>query len=290
MGGAMVARLVSNGHEVVVTGRTPERVQRAVAAGATAAADMKELVGKLGKNPIVWIMIPSDAVEDEIAGLVDLMPHGGTIIDGGNSDYRQTKRRAALTAERGVQLVDVGTSGGILAATAGYCLMIGGDKATADNLRPLFEALAQPSGWGYFGPAGAGHYVKMIHNAVEYGMMESYAEGYRLLKDGQDFTSLNLAQIAGVWQHGSIVASTLNGLVGESLRANPNLDGIDGYVAESGEARWALETAKAQNLPQPAIQAAFDVRVQSQQGQTHFGTKLLAAMRNAFGGHAINKP
>jgi 6-phosphogluconate dehydrogenase len=234
-------------------------------------------------------MIPADAVEDEMAAVIDLMPHGGTIIDGGNSDYRQTMRRAGLAAERGVQLVDVGTSGGILAAKDGYCLMIGGDRATADTLRPLFEALAQPGGWGYFGPAGAGHYVKMVHNAIEYGMMESYAEGYRLLSEGRSFPSLNLSQIALVWQHGSIVASTLNSLTGEIFRANPTLDGIDGFVAESGEAKWALETAKDESIPQPAIQAALDVRTASQAGDTSFATKLLAAMRNAFGGHAINK-
>jgi 6-phosphogluconate dehydrogenase len=289
MGGHMVERLIKDGHEIIVTGRNPERVARATAAGATAVAGRAELVKALGKDPIVWLMIPADVVEDEMSALIDLMPHGGTIIDGGNSDYRQTMRRAALAAERGVQVLDVGTSGGILGATAGYCLMVGGDKATADRLQPLFTALAQPSGWGYFGPAGAGHYVKMVHNAIEYGMMESLAEGFRLLKDGHDFPGLNLAQLAGTWQHGSVVASLLNELTGQALRSNPTLDGIDGYVAESGEARWTLEVAKDQNIPMPAIQAAFDVRLASQQGETNFATKLLAAMRNAFGGHAINK-
>jgi 6-phosphogluconate dehydrogenase len=245
MGGHMVERLIKDGHEIIVTGRNPERVARATAAGATAVAGRAELVKALGKDPIVWLMIPADVVEDEMSALIDLMPHGGTIIDGG--------------------------------------------KATADRLQPLFTALAQPSGWGYFGPAGAGHYVKMVHNAIEYGMMESLAEGFRLLKDGHDFPGLNLAQLAGTWQHGSVVASLLNELTGQALRSNPTLDGIDGYVAESGEARWTLEVAKDQNIPMPAIQAAFDVRLASQQGETNFATKLLAAMRNAFGGHAINK-
>jgi 6-phosphogluconate dehydrogenase len=289
MGGHMVARLVEGGHEIIVTGRNAGRVAAAVNSGATSVDGYKELVSALGDKPIVWLMIPYDVVEDEMSKIIDLMPHGGTIVDGGNSDYRQTVRRAKLAAERGVQLVDAGTSGGILGAEAGYCIMVGGDQATAEHLTPLFETLAQPSGWGYFGGPGAGHYVKMVHNAIEYGLMEAYAEGYRLLKDGHDFPGLDLAKLAGVWQHGSVITSLLNQLCGEALRANPNLDGIDGYVAESGEARWTLESAKDQGLPMPAIQAAFQVRLDSQQGKVNFGTKLLAAMRNLFGGHAINK-
>lgn len=290
MGGNMVGRLVKGGHEVLVTGRNPEHVAAAAAeTGATVAKDYAELVKRLGDNPVVWLMLPADVVEGEMSKVIDLMPHGGTIVDGGNSDYRQTKRRAALAAERGVQLVDAGTSGGILGATAGYCIMVGGDKPTVDHLEPLFQALAQPGGWAYIGPAGSGHYVKMVHNAIEYGMMESLAEGFNLLKNGADFPGLNLAQIAGIWQHGSVVESLLNRLTGEALRQSPELDGIDGYVAESGEARWTLEVAKEQNLPMPAVQAAMDVRLASQQGQTSFGTKLLAAMRHGFGGHAINK-
>ncbi|HEY2004040.1 MAG TPA: decarboxylating 6-phosphogluconate dehydrogenase [Candidatus Saccharimonadia bacterium] len=290
MGGNMVGRLVKAGHEVVVTGRNPEHVAQAASeTGASAAADYKTLVGDLGPDPIVWLMIPSDVIENEMAKIIDLMPKGGIIVDGGNSDYRETKRRAALAAERGVTLVDAGTSGGILGATAGYCIMVGGDKAAIDRLAPLFQALAQPGGWAHMGPAGSGHYVKMIHNAIEYGMMESLAEGFNLLKTGHDYPDLNLAQIAAIWQHGSVVESLLNRLTGEALRANPNLEGIDGFVAETGEARWTLETAASQDLPMPAIQAAMDVRLASQQGHTNFGTKLLAAMRHGFGGHAINK-
>lgn len=290
MGGNMVGRLIKGGHEVLVTGRNPEHVAAAAAeTGATAAKDYADLVHNLGDNPVVWLMLPSDVVEGEISKIIDLMPKGGVIVDGGNSDYRETKRRAGLAAERGVTLVDAGTSGGILGATAGYCIMVGGDKPAVDRLEPLFQCLAQPGGWAYMGPAGSGHYVKMIHNAIEYGMMESLAEGFNLLKNGSDYQDLNLAQIAGIWQHGSVVESLLNRLCGEALRQSPGLDGIDGFVAESGEARWTLETAKEQNLPMPAVQAAMDVRLASQQGQTNFGTKLLAAMRHGFGGHAINK-
>ena len=291
MGGNMVGRLVKGSHEVLVTGRNPEHVAAAAAeTGATAADSYEDLMRRLGKDPVVWIMIPSDSVEEEMSKLFDLMSRGGgTIVDGGNSDYRQTKRRAALAAERGVTLVDAGTSGGILGATAGYCIMVGGDKPTVDRLEPLFRDLSQAGGWGYFGPAGAGHYVKMVHNAIEYGMMESLAEGFNLLKNGSDFPDLNLAQLAGVWQHGSVVESLLNRLCGEALRTNPNLDGIDGFVAETGEARWTLEVAAEQKFPMPAIQSAMDVRKASQEGKINFGTKLLAAMRAGFGGHALNK-
>jgi len=290
MGGHMVARLVKAGHEVLVTGRNPEHVaQAAKDSGATAVADYKAMVHDLGPDPVVWLMIPSDVVEEEMKKVINLMSKGGVIVDGGNSDYRQTKRRAALAAEHGVTLVDAGTSGGILGATAGYCVMVGGDKPAVDRLSPLFQALAQPEGWAYMGPAGSGHYVKMVHNAIEYGMMESLAEGFNLLNTGADYPDLDLAAIAGIWQHGSVVESLLNRLTAEALRQNPNLDGIDGFVAESGEARWTLETAQAQNVPMPAVQAAMDVRLASQQGHIGFGTKLLAAMRHGFGGHAINK-
>jgi 6-phosphogluconate dehydrogenase len=289
MGKQVLQRLLNDKHEVVVISSKPETLEEAKGWGAEIAQDRPELLKKLGADPIVWIMIPSDVVEDEISGIIDLMPHGGTIVDGGNSDYRQTRRRAALAAERGVQLVDSGTSGGIHGLEHGFSMMIGGDKPTVDKLRPIFESLAQPSGWGHFGPAGAGHFVKMVHNAIEYGMMESYAEGYRLISEGGDYPGVDLALAASVWQHGSIIASSLNGLTGEILRSNPTLDGIDGFVNATGEALWTLQRAKEVDIPMPAIQAAMDVRVASQTGTVNFATKLLAAMRTAFGGHAINK-
>jgi 6-phosphogluconate dehydrogenase len=289
MGKQVVQRLLHDHHEVVVISSKPETLAEAKGWGAETAEDRADLVKKLGKDPVVWIMIPADAVEDTMSQLIDLMPHGGTIVDGGNSDYRETRRRAGLAAERGVTLIDSGTSGGIHGLDNGFSMMVGGDKATVDRLQPVFATLAQPSGWAYFGPAGAGHFTKMVHNAIEYGIMESYAEGFRLLKESGDYPTLDLALASSVWQHGSIIQSSLNDLTGQILRSNPNLDGIDGFVAESGEAKWTLERAKEVGIPTPAIQAAFDVRVASQQGQAHFGTKLLAAMRNAFGGHALNK-
>jgi 6-phosphogluconate dehydrogenase len=291
MGGHMVARLVQADHEIIITGRNPEHVAAAAKeTGATLAGSYADMVAQLGADPIVWLMVPADAVDDQLAELMPHLPKGAVIVDGGNSDFRNTLRRAKLAEDHGLHLVDCGTSGGILGATAGYCLMVGGDPAVAKRLEPVFTALAQPGGWGHLGPTGAGHYIKMIHNAIEYGLMESYAEGYRLLHDGQSFHGLDLASIAEVWQHGSIVASGLNGLAVNIFRANPDLAGIDGYVAETGEARWTLEQAAAEHIELPAIQTAMDVRKASQAGRVHFGTKLLAALRQAFGGHAIGKP
>jgi 6-phosphogluconate dehydrogenase len=289
MGEQILERLLKGGHEVIVISSKPEKLEHAKSLGAGTADGLPDLVHKLGKNPVVWLMIPADAVENQMATLLDLMSHGGTIVDGGNSDYRETRRRAQLTSERGVQLVDVGTSGGIMGLDHGFSMMVGGSTEAVEALRPAFETLAQVGGWAHFGPGGAGHFTKMVHNAIEYGMMESYAEGYHLLKESGDYPGLDLALAAKVWQHGSIIESKLNELTGQVLRTNPELTGIDGYVAESGEARWTIERAEAVNLPLPAIKAAFDVRVASQQGQVNFGTKLLAAMRNAFGGHDINK-
>lgn len=286
MGSNMVARLLEHGHEVVVLNRSPEPVNAAVSLGAEAASDYKDLVNKL--NPvIVWLMLPEDVTEDHFNELLGIVPSGATIIDGGNSNFNNSIRRAKLAAKQGVHFLDVGTSGGILGRKQGYALMVGGQKEAADRLAPIFESLAPPSGWGYMGPAGSGHYVKMIHNGIEYGMMESLAEGYRLLKEGP-VKKLDLGQIASVWQHGSIVESLLNDLAGQALAQDPDLSDIEGVVAESGEARWTLETARQANIDMPAIQTSFDVRLKSQSGQTNFATKLLAAMRNKFGGHQLN--
>lgn len=286
MGGNMVARLLESGHEVVVLNRSPEPVQAAVKLGAKAASDYKDLVSQLDPV-IVWLMLPEDVTEDHFNQVLPLLPKGSILIDGGNSNFNNSIRRAKIAAEKGIHFLDVGTSGGILGRKQGYALMIGGDDESVKTLAPVFDSLAPQDGWGHFGPAGSGHYVKMIHNGIEYGMMESLAEGYRLLKEGP-FNNMDLAKIAGVWQHGSIVESLLNELTRQALEENPQLEGIDGVVAESGEARWTLETAKAHDIEMPAIQTSFDVRIKSQAGQTDFRTKLLAAMRNKFGGHKLN--
>lgn len=198
------------------------------------------------------------------------------------------KKHAELVSSRGSILLDVGTSGGIWGYENGFSMMVGGDEQSFKTIEPALKTLAAPQGaYDYFGPSGSGHFVKMVHNAVEYGMMESLAEGYRLLKEGP-YANIDLAAAAEVWQHGSVVVSWLNDLCRQVLKENSTLKNIDGVVAESGEARWALETARKLQLPMPAIQSAFDVRLASQQGQTTFATKLLAAMRNKFGGHKIN--
>lgn len=288
MGSPMVARLVAGGHEVVVSNRSQGPIDEIMKQGALGAKDKQDLVNQLGDEVVIWLMVPSNVVDSELDALLPLLPKNSVIIDGGNSNFNQTLERHKRLQEAGITMVDVGTSGGILGATAGYCLMIGGDEQVVQKLAPLFETLAQPEGWQHVGPNGSGHYVKMVHNAIEYGMMQSYAEGYRLLKEGY-FADINLAKAGAVWQHGSIVDSKLNELCVEALKENPELNGIEGFVAESGEARWALETAQKHNLSMPAISAAFNVRLASQKGEVNFATKLLAAMRNKFGGHALNK-
>lgn len=257
-----------------------------VALGAKRGENLTNFA-KLMDPVVVWLMVPYDVVDAQFEMIASQVPKGSIIIDGGNSDFRFTQRRAAAAHERGLFFVDVGTSGGILGGEHGFSMMVGGDDQAVEVIKPLMDALAQPFGWHHFGPAGSGHFVKMVHNAIEYGMMESYAEGYRMLKDGP-YKSLDLAEAGRVWQNGSIIASLLNELTQQALAENPNLEGIEGVVAESGEARWTLEVAKQINMPMPAIEAAFNVRLKSQQGEINYATKLLAAMRNKFGGHQIN--
>jgi 6-phosphogluconate dehydrogenase len=288
MGLPMVERLQKGGHHVIVIDHHQENIDRAVAAGADSAKDEQELLGKLGDPAIIWLMIQSKYVDAQLDVLLPMLPKGSIIIDGGNSDYRLTRERAKRITEAGMSMVDVGTSGGVLGAENGYCMMVGGDEKAAETIEPLIAAMAQEGGHQYFGPSGAGHFVKMVHNAIEYGVMEAYAEGYRIIKEA-DYPGLDLGALGNVWQHGSIITSSLNELCANELTRNPELDGIDGYVAENGEARWTLEVAKEKQIPAPAIQSSFDVRIESQNGKVSFATKLLAAMRNGFGGHALNK-
>jgi 6-phosphogluconate dehydrogenase len=286
MGSNMVARLLEKGVEVVVMNRSPEPVAEAVKLGAVAAKNYTDLISQL-ETVVVWLMLPSDILDAKYRELLPLLPKGAIVIDGGNSDYRLSRERAVTAKQHGVSFIDVGTSGGILGRKSGYSLMVGGEPAAVEKISPVLDALSSPGGWRHFSDPGSGHYVKMVHNAIEYGVMESYAEGYRMLKEGP-FKDIDLAAAGEVWQHGSIIESKLNELTQQALAENPDLAGIDGVVAESGEARWTLETAKDIEIPLPAIQASFDVRLASQKGQTSFATKLLAAMRNKFGGHQIN--
>jgi 6-phosphogluconate dehydrogenase len=290
MGGQIARKLLEGGLTVVAHNRSAASIKAMVDLGALPAYSQAEAVAALtSETAIVWLMVPSEAVDAELAVWLKLLPQGSIIIDGGNSDFRQTKQRAELVAAQGSHLIDVGTSGGIWGYQNGFSMMIGGEEATYQTVEEVFKILAQPTGaYHWFGASGAGHYVKMVHNAIEYGMMESLAEGYRLLQEGP-YANLNLAAAGEVWQHHSVITSWLNELSRDALQVNPQLTGITGMVAESGEARWALEVAKNQNISVPAIQASFDVRLQSQQGQINFATKLLAAMRNAFGGHQLNQ-
>jgi 6-phosphogluconate dehydrogenase len=290
MGFQIAQKLAESGHTVIAHNRSPEPVQRAAAFGALPSTTKEEVVTLFGSDQVVvWVMLPADVVEDEINAWLDVAPKGSILIDGGNTDFRRTIEHAKTVAARGSALVDVGTSGGVWGIKNGFSMMAGGDPAAFQVVEPCLQTLALPRGaYHHFGPSGSGNYVKMVHNAIEYGMMESLAEGYRMLKEGP-YDALDLAAAGDVWQHSSVVTSWLNELSRDALRESPTLAGIDGYVAENGEARWTLEVAKERNIPLPSIQAAFDVRLASQQGETNFATKLLAAMRNKFGGHAINK-
>jgi 6-phosphogluconate dehydrogenase len=287
MGGSMTKRLVSHGHEVVAYDPNEEARSAAEKSGVHAVSSRGKLLDEL-KEELLWLMIPSQFVDEELDELLKEVGEGAIIIDGGNSDFRLSQKRAERCKKNGVIFIDVGTSGGILGLEQGYSMMIGGDEASIKRLSPIFDALAPKDGWAWFGDNGSGHYVKMVHNAIEYGLMEAYAEGYRLLKEGS-YKDIDLAKAGEVWQHGSIIQSLLNELSASALLENPTLNGIGGFVHESGEARWALEVAKEHQIDMPAIESAFAVRIASQNGETHFATKLLAAMRNKFGGHAINK-
>ena len=289
MGGQIAKKLVEGGHEVVAHNRSPEKVDEAKEFGAIPAYTEQEVIDAFGSEPVVvWIMLPAEVINFKVDEWLTMVPAGSTIIDGGNSDYRGDALRAKRARDVGVELLDVGTSGGVWGLENGFSMMVGGNREHYDKLVPVLDTLAAPRGGHHlFGETGTGHFVKMVHNAIEYGMMQSLAEGYRVLREGP-YKELDLAAAGDVWQQSSVVTSWLNDLTRQALHENPNLDGISGVVAESGEARWTLETAKELGIPMPAIQASFDVRLASQQGTVDFSTKLLAAMRAKFGGHDIN--
>lgn len=291
MGMQIARKLAESGqHTVIAHNRSPEPIDQAVSYGAIAASSIQDALKHfVDEKPVVWVMLPAEITDEQMHAWADAMPNGGIIINGGNSDYRQTKILNEELRAKGIKLVDVGVSGGIWGYENGFPMMAGSDDPTAfEAIEPALKTLSLPGGaYSRFGSSGAGHYTKMIHNAIEYGIMQSLGEGYRLLKEGP-YEDINLAAAGELWQHHSVITSWLNQLSAEALKENPELEGISGYVAESGEARWALETAKEFNIEVPAIQASFDVRLQSQQGITNFATKLVAAQRNKFGGHNPN--
>jgi 6-phosphogluconate dehydrogenase len=291
MGMQIVCKIAESEHTVIAHNRSPEPIDEAANFGAVPAKTKQEVLDAFGSDQVVlWVMLPADIVDAQVDEWLSLVPKRSIIIDGGNSDYRLTQKLNKKITDAGSMLIDIGTSGGVWGYQNGFSMMVGGDSQEAfATLEPILKVLSAPEGAYYhFGPSGNGHYVKMVHNAIEYGMMESLAEGYRMLREGP-YKDTDLAAAGDVWQHHSVITSWLNELSQAALAENPQLDGIDGYVAESGEARWTLETAKDLGIPMPSIQASFDVRLASQKGEVNFATKLLSAMRNKFGGHQLNK-
>ena len=290
MGMQIARKLSESGHTVIAHNRSSQPLKEAVSYGAVAAYTKNDVLEAFNHEVVaVWLMLPSEITDNEVMEWAEVMPQGSILINGGNSDYRRTKQLSEKVSQKGMHLVDVGVSGGVWGYERGFPLMIGADDPSVyESLKPIFEALVVPDGaYARYGTSGAGHYVKMVHNAIEYGMMQSLGEGYRLLHDGP-YPSVDLAEAGRVWQHRSVIESWLNELTRQAVEENPELVGIDGYVAESGEARWALETAHQLGFNLPAIQAAFDVRLASQSGETNFATKIVAAQRNKFGGHNLN--
>ena len=290
MGANMVNRLVRGGHRVVGFARSPDAVQAVVNFGAVGATSLADLVGKLAAPRVVWLMVPSgQPVDDNIAALLGLLQPGDTIIDGGNSYYRDTLRRAQRIAPTGIQFVDCGTSGGIWGLTEGYSMMIGGDAALVARLAPIFQTLAPGAdrGWGRVGPSGAGHFVKMVHNGIEYGLMQAYAEGFAVMGAKREF-GLDLTQVSEIWRYGSVVRSWLLDLTASALHDNPTLAGVSPFVVDSGEGRWTVTEAMDLNIPAPVITLALQSRLRSRETDP-FTEKLLAVMRNKFGGHDIKK-
>jgi 6-phosphogluconate dehydrogenase len=290
MGMNMAQRLIRGGHRVVGNARSEETIQEAEAIGVVGAHSVEELVGLLSTPRVVWVMVPAgDATESVIDSLIPLLSRDDIIIDGGNSNYKDSVRRAAELADYGLHFVDAGTSGGIWGLSEGYSLMVGGEEQVVDFLRPIFETLAPApdQGWGRVGPAGAGHFTKMVHNGIEYGMMQSFAEGFEILKAKQEF-ALDLPQISRIWQRGSVVRSWLLDLIVNVMAEDPSLEDIEAYVADSGEGRWTVFEAIDLDLSAPVITAALQRRIRSRQ-QEPYADKLVAAMRNQFGGHAVKK-
>jgi 6-phosphogluconate dehydrogenase len=291
MGLNMVKRLAKGGHEVIAFNRSPGPVQEAVASGAVGAESLEDVVAKLPTPRIVWLMLPAGEVtETHIYKLTNMLKPGDLIIDGGNSNWKDTVRRAAMLRPHSINYVDVGTSGGIWGITEGYSMMVGGEDEAVALIRPALETLAPApdKGWGHVGPSGAGHYVKMVHNGIEYGMMQAYAEGFEILRARKEF-NLNLHQIGQIWQTGSVVRSWLLDLTVNALAQNPELPDIAGWVADSGEGRWTVFEGIDLDVPAPVITLSLMMRFVSRQNES-YAAKLLAAMRNQFGGHAVKRP
>ena len=290
MGGNMVQRLLRGGHRVVVYARMEEQVQAMVQLGAVGSSSIADMVAQLATPRTVWVMVPAGEVtESVVKAVADVLSSGDTIIEGGNSYYKDSVRRAAALKEHGIFFLDAGTSGGVWGLQEGYSLMVGGDTKAFRRVEPVFQTLAPgpDKGYGHVGPAGAGHFVKMVHNGIEYGMMQAFAEGFELMQTKREF-DLDLLRISEIWRYGSVVRSWLLDLTAAALREDPNLESLQAYVEDSGEGRWTVLESIELGIPAPVIALALQARFRSRQDQP-FGARLLAAMRNQFGGHAVKR-
>jgi 6-phosphogluconate dehydrogenase len=288
MGGNMAERLKLGGHQVVGFDFDAEAVAHLTASGNLGVSSLEDLAHKLEGRRAIWIMVPQGKpVDDTIAKLEPHLNPGDILIDGGNSYYKDSMRRYQEVTAKGFQFADVGTSGGVWGLKEGYSMMIGGDKDVVDYLRPIFETLApgRDKGWGHVGPAGAGHFVKMVHNGIEYGMMQAYAEGFTVMDKKEEF-HLNLPRIAQIWRYGSVVRSWLLDLTADALAGNPTLDGLQAYVVDSGEGRWTVFEAFDLNVSAPVITESVIRRIRSRE-ENNFTDRMLAIMRKEFGGHAV---
>lgn len=285
MGFNMVHRLLNHHHEIVVYNRSPESIREIEKLGAIGSDSMQNLTEKLPGRKVVWLMVPAGKpVDDNLDTLLSLLNKNDIIIDGGNSYWRDTQLRAKRAADKEIHYIDCGTSGGVWGLQNGYCLMYGGLKEAADYVEPVFKALAPEKGYVYCGPSGTGHMVKMVHNGIEYGMMQAYAEGFEILEKSP--YDLDLTKIADAWQYGSVVRSWLLELAVNALKEDPKLDQLKDYVQDSGEGRWTVQTAIDFDVPAHVITASLFTRFQSRQEES-FAMKMLAALRNQFGGHAV---
>ncbi len=287
MGMNMVRRLLKGNHEVIAYNRTPDKTDEIVKQGAIGAYSLSELVGKLSPPRVVWLMLPAGPViDDHLDQLKDLLSDGDIVIDGGNTYYKDDIRRAEMLAEKGIQYVDAGVSGGIWGLTVGYCTMVGGTKENYAYLEPIFKTLAPPDGYLYCGPTGAGHFVKMVHNGIEYGMMQAYGEGFDILEASPYADSLNYAEVAHLWNQGSVIRSWLLELAEAAFKKDPGLSHVQGYVEDSGEGRWTVQQAVETGVSAPVISLSLFKRFSSRQ-EDEYSDKVVAALRREFGGHAV---
>jgi 6-phosphogluconate dehydrogenase len=288
MGQGLSRRLIAGGHRVVAWDRDLATVQAVTGDGADPATDLADLRDRLAPPRAVWAMVPAGPpTQETVERLGEVLDRGDIVVDGGNSYFRDSKARALALAEKGIAFVDVGTSGGIWGGREGFCLMVGGETEVVESLRPLFDTLAPSDGWAHVGPVGAGHYVKMVHNGIEYGLLQAYAEGFEVLAETDEY-DLDLHQVSELWRHGSVIRSWLLDLATAAYARDPKLARVAGYVEDSGEGRWTVAEALRLDVPAPVINMALIMRLRSREEES-YAAKFVAALRNEFGGHAVRE-